>query len=175
MKRKKRYEEWDAKGGFNVKWYGEIGISVAKTMSDVSMARALGVEPGSPITSKLLKKRSATTSPMDITGGWNWKRTKSSSPSHLAGPAAEAQVEGQQAMDEDSKELLVEYGQKETSVNRGTIDPNQPPTSVWIYFRGIVVVWMQVIIRQFHTSIGCWHSLSLLFYFYKKQNVASLL
>lgn len=75
MCRKKRYEDWDAKGGFILRLDGVKDGTVAKSITDISMARDLGVEPGTTITSRLLKKRPAPTSPMDPTGTWSLKRS----------------------------------------------------------------------------------------------------
>lgn len=68
FKRKKRYENWDAKGGFNIRITGAKGGPIAKAITDVTMDRDLGVEPGTSITSRLLKKRPTTTSPMEPSG-----------------------------------------------------------------------------------------------------------
>lgn len=67
-KRKKRYEEWDAKGGFHIKSNPSSNLLSAKTITHVSMARVLEVEPGN-----------ARTSPMETKGDCNLKRSKSTS------------------------------------------------------------------------------------------------
>ncbi|KMT12052.1 hypothetical protein BVRB_5g100110 [Beta vulgaris subsp. vulgaris] len=77
FKRKKRYEEWDAKGGFNIRVNVGKVRHIAKAITDLSMARTLGVEPGVSVTSTICKKRAATTSPLDPSGDWNLKRNKS--------------------------------------------------------------------------------------------------
>lgn len=43
-KRKKRYEEWDAKGGFNIRTGSSASSVQAKALTDVSMAMDIGVE-----------------------------------------------------------------------------------------------------------------------------------
>ena len=43
MRRKKHYEEWDAKGGFSLRIDGAKDGTVDKSITDASMARALGV------------------------------------------------------------------------------------------------------------------------------------
>lgn len=110
FKRKKRYEEWDAKGGFNIRIEGETDGNIAKAITDVSMARVRGVEPGTTITSRVLKKRPATTSPMDPTGDRSLKRNKSAS-SHDYEPHADvACIDDTQVMDEDDMDFTGGYG-----------------------------------------------------------------
>lgn len=79
-KRKKRYEEWDAKGDF-IMWVSPLADDIqAKALTDVSMARDMGVEPTFPTSSADRKKRVVTTSLIDPKGDWNLKRNKTSSP-----------------------------------------------------------------------------------------------
>lgn len=52
-KRKKKYEEWDAKGGFNILVPATAKNSSAKIITYLSMARELGVKPGPQIMSRL--------------------------------------------------------------------------------------------------------------------------
>ena len=79
-KRKKRYEEWDAKGGFSLRQFPTSADTYAKALTDVSMARDMGVEASFLSGSVERKKRGATVSPMDPTGDWSSKRSRTSSP-----------------------------------------------------------------------------------------------
>ncbi|KMT04157.1 hypothetical protein BVRB_8g186060 isoform A [Beta vulgaris subsp. vulgaris] len=76
-KRKKQYEEWDAKGAFNILVPATAKNYSAKTITDLSMARELGVEPGPQILSR---KRPARVSPLEPSRNWNQKRSRTSSP-----------------------------------------------------------------------------------------------
>lgn len=79
-KRKKRYEEWDAKGAFTMRVNPLTDDTQAKALTNVSMARDMGVEASFVSGSSDRKKRVATTSPMDPKDEWTLKRSKTSSP-----------------------------------------------------------------------------------------------
>ncbi|KMT10680.1 hypothetical protein BVRB_5g117930 [Beta vulgaris subsp. vulgaris] len=71
-----RFAQWETKGGFNlVSPLAPTGIQT-KALTDVSMARSMGVEPGDEVTSKASKKRNAATSPPLPAGKWIFKRIK---------------------------------------------------------------------------------------------------
>lgn len=129
FKRKKRYEEWDAKGGFNITRGEGTGRPAAKAITDLSMAQVLGVEPDASITSRLLKKRPATTSPMEPTGDWNLKRNKSETSQGGWIIEHEASMEDTQAMDEDDLDFTGGFGHRCGSKNSGAVDPKQPSQS----------------------------------------------
>lgn len=78
-KRITRYEEWDSKGGFNIKPTEAQSEFQAKVITDVSMAYVLGIEPGFSTTSQEHKKRHANASPMDPKDDWCFKHNKTSS------------------------------------------------------------------------------------------------
>ncbi|KMS96671.1 hypothetical protein BVRB_8g200920 isoform A [Beta vulgaris subsp. vulgaris] len=72
--KRQRLEQWEAKGGFNL---GNLhGNVCTKAITDVSMARSLGVEPGVEIMSPLSKKRHAATSPSMPATKWIFKRQR---------------------------------------------------------------------------------------------------
>ncbi|KMT16051.1 hypothetical protein BVRB_3g052230 [Beta vulgaris subsp. vulgaris] len=72
--KRQRLEQWEAKGGFNLGFlHGNI---CTKAVTDVSMARSLGVEPGVEIMSPLSKKRPAATSPAMPARKWIFKRQR---------------------------------------------------------------------------------------------------
>lgn len=75
-----RYEEWDAKGGFSLRRFPTSADTYAKALTDVSMARDMGVEALFLSGSVERKKRGDTVSPMDPTGDWSLKRSRTSSP-----------------------------------------------------------------------------------------------
>lgn len=52
----------------------------AKAITDLSMAKLVGVEVDDNVMSKLQKKRSATTGPPSPTASWSLKRSKCSPP-----------------------------------------------------------------------------------------------
>lgn len=73
----KKYKEWDVKGGFIVRSISPLP-DYSKALTDISMAEAMGVQPVFLSGTPAHKKRSATTSPLDPTGDWSLKRTKTS-------------------------------------------------------------------------------------------------
>ena len=78
-KKKRRLEEWDAKGGFTL-WRKGSSLFSAKAITDLSMAKLVGVEVDDGVMSKLHKKRSVTTGPPSPTATWSLKRIKCSPP-----------------------------------------------------------------------------------------------
>lgn len=138
-KKKKKYEAWDTNGGFSLRCRTKKDLTIAKTITDVSMARALGVEPSKEITSRV-KKRPATVSPLDTTGEWSLKRSKSCSPTQVTGYNLEGQsVVGQGAEAQRVDEQVAEQQDMEVEVMRdsclawdkveaemkGAVDPEQ--------------------------------------------------
>lgn len=89
-KRKKRYEEWDAKGGFDIRISSSASSFQAKALTDVSMAMDMGVE--ATVLGWVIEKKkcSAATSPSDLKGDWSLKRSKTVSPLTLDENMAEA-------------------------------------------------------------------------------------
>ncbi|KMT08263.1 hypothetical protein BVRB_6g141910 [Beta vulgaris subsp. vulgaris] len=79
--RKKRYEEWDAKGGFNYRVAEDSMSEHSKAITDASMAQDMGVMIDFLDGSFESKKRLAATSLMDPTGVWSLKRSKTASSS----------------------------------------------------------------------------------------------
>ncbi|KMT08525.1 hypothetical protein BVRB_6g138080 [Beta vulgaris subsp. vulgaris] len=68
--------QWETKGGFNLASpLAPTGFQT-KALTDVSMSRSMGVEPGDEVTSKVSKKRNAATSPPLPAGKWIFKRIK---------------------------------------------------------------------------------------------------
>ena len=92
------------------------------------MARDLGVEPDQSITSRV-KKRPATTSPMDPTGDWSLKRTRSANSQGSATLATTAHREDVQDMDEDDMDFTGGFGHRKESKESGVVDPKQPSMS----------------------------------------------
>lgn len=130
MRRKKRYEEWDAKGGFSLRIDGAKDGTVAKSITDAFMARALGVEPGTMITSRLMKKRAASTSPMESSGDWSLKRNKSVSSHELEQPNTAVHPEEDQDMDVDGMGSTGSHGSQVDPQKSGAVDPSQPQSSL---------------------------------------------
>ena len=54
-KRKKRYEEWDAKGGFSLRRPQSTGSYLTKTITDISMAEIFEVDPGGLESARMLR------------------------------------------------------------------------------------------------------------------------
>lgn len=75
-KKTRQLEEWDARGGFNLWPLNNTTTRMSKCITDISMARHMGVELGSEITSRLPKKRPAIISIADPNESWSLKRNK---------------------------------------------------------------------------------------------------
>ena len=83
-RRCRRLENREAKGAFNI-WRPPPHIRfISKAITDTSLARALGVEPGETITSQLKKKRAAFSSPESASHTWFGKRTKATQVANMA-------------------------------------------------------------------------------------------
>lgn len=123
-KRQKRYEEWDAKGGLSMRRYPSSDSFLAKAITDVSMAQALEVEPGVMSSNKGPRNRLSRTSPLDSTGIWSLKRSRSnSSASPVMSQIGENEHEGMEL----HFSLMVSIADDNTE--RVVVDPNQPPRS----------------------------------------------
>ena len=92
------------------------------------MARVLDVEPDTSITSRV-KKRPATTSPMEPTGDWSLKRNRSANSKGYETLAHEANMEDAQEMDEDDMDFTGGFGHRKESKDSGAVDPKQPSKS----------------------------------------------
>lgn len=96
----------------------------AKTITDVSIAQVLEVEPGLQVISKDTRKRTARTSPMDPKGDWTLKCSRStSSPSPVA---SQAERHGNKGM-ELQFSLVVSI--KDDNAESDVVKPTQPPQS----------------------------------------------
>lgn len=121
-KRQKRYEEWDAKGGFIMRRNPSSDSFFAKTITDVSMAQVLEVEPESMGSDKGNRKQIARTSPLDSTGTWTLKRSRSnSSHSPRTSQIGDTEREGM----EFHFSLVVSIA--DDSTEGEVVGPNQPP------------------------------------------------
>lgn len=123
-KRKKRYEEWDAKGGFTMRRFPLADASYAKALTDVSMARDMDVEVSFPSSSVDRKKRAAMVSPLDPTGDWSLKRSKTSSADLQTEPTVQPMEDDNMAM---NFQLTVTGAELEDQ--RAVVDPPQPPST----------------------------------------------
>ena len=75
-RRSRRLEAWEAKGAFIIWLKSQSGVFTSKSLTDVSLARSLGVEPGEYVSSQLRGKRSATVSPEIGPRDWLGKKAK---------------------------------------------------------------------------------------------------
>ena len=123
-KRKKRYEEWDAKGGFILRRAPLSEDIHAKALTDISMACEMGVEASVFPNSVDRKKRVATASPLDLKGDWSLKRSKTSDTDLQSAATA-------QDMDYEHMELNFQLNvtSAEPAHSRDVVDPPQPPTA----------------------------------------------
>ena len=121
--RKKRYEEWDAKGGFNVCVPAGSKRIISKAVTDTSMAADMGVEPDFQMRDDK-KKRNAATSPMDPTGEWS---LKSSKPSSVSLQAEEQFMECETSNNDPTPTLDMTDTIMDTS--REVTGPNQSPNT----------------------------------------------
>ena len=121
-KRKKRYEEWDAKGGFSLRRPQSTGSFLTKTITDISMAETFEVDPGGFASTRMSKKRIARTSPMESTGNWSLKRSRSnSSSSPVASRVGDHDTEGMEC----HFSLVVTIADE--NAEREVVGPSQPP------------------------------------------------
>lgn len=76
-RQKKRMEDWDAKGGFNIlRDHNDMQVR-SKAITDVEMATTFGVVPNDPLRPLQHGKRSAGASPTQHISLWNNKKNKS--------------------------------------------------------------------------------------------------
>lgn len=69
-------EEWDSKGGFNIKCGHRNSRIRGKGITDLDMTEAFSVEPDKSIPQYSKKKGQEKTSPHDPVGDWSLKRNK---------------------------------------------------------------------------------------------------
>lgn len=124
VRKRRRLEDWDAKGGFNLWHRDKKRAFSSKAISDADMANLLGVEVEDCITSRAPQKRAARASPPVSAERWSPKRSKltieepSPSIAVLRPTAATAAIA--------STPLL--HSKNSNNGSRAVVGPDQPPT-----------------------------------------------
>lgn len=124
IRQKKKLEDWDAKGGFNVVGRHKNDRVRSKAITDIEMATAFGVELDGFIRHSKSGKRLAAASPNQHISYWNQKKNKKcSTPPMLDTPDH----------DTTGSDMLVHLslaiGRSSNESVREVVDPNQPPKS----------------------------------------------
>lgn len=123
-RQKRRMEEWDAKGGFNILRGPNSSKVRSKTITDVEMELAFGVVPDEALAGNKGNKRRAITSASQDISKWIPKKNKTTSPIR----SQEGNIP--ENLDDDMIiHLSLAVGNPKNAISRDVVDPNQPQNS----------------------------------------------
>lgn len=123
-RQKRRMEEWDAKGGFNIPRGPNSSKVRSKTITDVEMELAFGVVPDEALAGNKGNKRRAITSASQDISKWIPKKNKTTSPTR----SQEGNIP--ENLDDDMIiHLSLAVGNPKNAISRDVVDPNQPQNS----------------------------------------------
>lgn len=126
-RQKRRLDEWDSKGGFTISGRQNGPLFNAKALTDVSMARKLGVNADVTTFVASPKKRAATTSPLCSTAIWSLKRSRGSPEDLIAVQDDASSHLTHTPMETQGTEGGLENTQVHTAGSGDVTDPDQSP------------------------------------------------
>lgn len=124
-RQKKRLEDWDAKGGFNIVGSQTDDEVRSKAITDLDMATMFGVVPETSLFSPNPGKRVANASPSQHISHWTQKKSKKSAPTHVSETQELATMESDMLV-----HLSLTVGCSKNALVRDVVDPNQPQQSL---------------------------------------------